>query len=67
MLRYSWGGCNREYARPAMLDADFGVPEDKACKEVDGGVFTREWSRATVSLDTNTNTATIKMKGEPGG
>lgn len=50
-----------------MLDADFGVPEDKTCKEVDGGVFTREWSRATVSLDTNTNTATIKMKGEPGG
>ena len=64
-LGYSWRGCNQQYTRPAMLDADFGVPMDAVCKEVGGagsGVFTRAWTKATVTLDTNSNTATITMK-----
>lgn len=47
-----------------MLDVDFGVPVDARCSEATPGtgVFIREWTKATISLDTNTNTAVIKMK-----
>jgi hypothetical protein len=63
-LGYSWGGCNRKYTRPAMLDADFGTPVDTLCSETTtgSGVFKREWSGASVQLDTNTNKATIMLK-----
>jgi hypothetical protein len=64
-LGYSWGGCNREYSRPSMLDRDFGVPQDgQRCKETADGVFSREWTKARVSLDTSTNKATITMKSD---
>ena len=49
-----------------MLDWDFGVPlGGQRCKETVpnvSGIFTREWSNAVVTLDTNTNKAIIKMK-----
>eukprot|EP01052_Picozoa_sp_SAG31_P002371 SAG31_NODE_83_length_27039_cov_14.035746_27_plen_182_part_00 len=63
-LGYSWGGCDRQYSRPAMLDKDFGVPTDTFCRETKRGVFAREWTKATVVLDTNTNKATIAMKSD---
>ena len=66
-LGYSWGGCDRQYSRPAMLDEDFGVPTDAFCREVAPGVFSREWTKASVSLDTNTNEATISMKNDDDG
>ena len=64
-LGYSWGGCNRKYTRSAMLDADFGTPVDAPrCGEtmVGSGVFKREWSGASILLDTNSNKATITLK-----
>ena len=48
-----------------MLDNDFGEPLGGArCKETaeGSGIFHREWTNAHVSLDTNTNEATITMK-----
>ena len=62
-LGFGWGGCDRAYARPPLLDSDFGRPME-LCKEsaTGSGVFSREWTRATVSLDTNSNTANITMK-----
>ena len=63
-LGYSWGGCDRQYSRPAMIDTDFGVPTDTVCRETAPGVFSREWTKATVSLDTNTNKAKITMKSD---
>lgn len=63
-LGYSWGGCDRQYSRPEMLDKDFGVPMDTFCRETAPGVFSREWTKAIVRLDTNTNQATIKLKSD---
>merc|ERR1712039_436770 len=64
-LGYSWGGCDRKYLRPKLLDSDFGVPVDgQRCMETSegSGVFVRNWTKATVMLDTNTNKATITIK-----
>ena len=63
-LGYSWGGCDRQYSRPEMLDNDFGVPIDSVCRETVPGVFAREWTKANVVLDTNTNKARITMKSD---
>ena len=66
-LGYSWGGCNRQYSRPPMLDSDFGVPQDgQRCKETSTGVFSREYTKSSIQLDTNTNKATITMKSDGG-
>ena len=42
---------------------DFGEPTE-VCKETaaNSGVFTREWTKASISMDCNTWTPTIKMK-----
>jgi hypothetical protein len=42
---------------------DFGEPVDNACYETapNSGVFTREWTKATVTMDCNTWTPTITM------
>jgi hypothetical protein len=61
-LGYSWGGCNRVYERPAGLDVDYGTPVDARCSETTPGIFKREWTKAVVRLDTNTNTAHFAMK-----
>ena len=65
-LGYSWIGCNNgntnpiPYERPAGLDADYGVPLGLVAETAPGsGVFRREWSKATVTLDCNTFNATI--------
>jgi hypothetical protein len=41
-----------------------GEPVDKVCKETapNSGIFTREWSKASVQMDCATWTPTIKMK-----
>eukprot|EP00658_Telonema_sp_P-2_P021045 TRINITY_DN18350_c0_g1_i1.p2 TRINITY_DN18350_c0_g1~~TRINITY_DN18350_c0_g1_i1.p2 ORF type:complete len:446 (+),score=85.89 TRINITY_DN18350_c0_g1_i1:170-1507(+) len=56
MLGYSWCGCtNGDQARPraAEWDQDFGEPSTStgSCSEISGGVFTREWTKATVKWD----------------
>jgi hypothetical protein len=70
-IGYGWIGCTSaskdslEYFRPPALDVDYGVPVDDGCKAGMGqhaGVFTREWSKATVRYDCNTMKAAIEMK-----
>lgn len=41
----------------------YGAPTDKVCKETAPSVFTREWSKATVTVDCDKFTSEIKMKG----
>ena len=50
------------YERPAALDGEYGEPVGQ-CKEVgSGGVFEREWTKSTVTVDCNAYTSEIKMK-----
>ena len=53
-LGYGWNGCHSiwEYGWNDMLDKDFGEPKG-AMTEVSTGVFQREWSKVTVSMDCN--------------
>jgi hypothetical protein len=71
-LGYGWLGCGCGweydgkmpcdiYHRPALLDVDYGVPME-LCHETEAGVFTREWSKSTVTVDCNAYTSEIKMK-----
>jgi len=67
-IGFSWMGCTTEqyhtFQRPAQLDVDYGEPTEASCRETatGSGVFTREWSRASITLDCNTWNATIRMK-----
>ena len=63
-LGYSWLGCAQKYLDPrgTLLDKDYGEPLDMRCVESSEGVFTRRWSKATISLDTNVNQASIVFK-----
>jgi len=47
--------------RPELLDTDFGVPTEK-CQQVEKGIFKREWTKASITLNCNTFQADIKMK-----
>jgi hypothetical protein len=71
-LGYGWMGCGCGwefdgkmpcdiYQRPEGTDLDYGTPT-ALCSETDSGVFTREWTKASVSVDCNTYTSEIKMK-----
>jgi hypothetical protein len=71
-LGYGWLGCGCGweydgkmpcdiYHRPASLDVDYGVPTE-FCQETEEGVFTREWSKSTVTVDCNAYTSEIRMK-----
>ena len=48
--------------RGTLLDRDYGEQLDARCVESSTGVFTRKWSKATVSLDTNTNKASFVFR-----
>ena len=56
---YDWSGCYPQQVarmyRPPQMTEDFGVPLDEACHETgdNTGVFSRRWSKATVSWDCN--------------
>ena len=54
--------CSR-LAADLHADARSGTPSGM-CKETGegSGVFTREWSKSTVTIDCNAYTSTIKMK-----
>jgi len=62
-LGHGWLGCSREYSVPEQLNWDYGEPVG-LCKETveNSGVFTREWTKATIQMDCNSWTPTIKMK-----
>jgi hypothetical protein len=62
-LGHGWLGCSRTYEVPKEINFDYGVPTE-LCHETapNSGVFTRDWTKATISLDCNTWTPTITMK-----
>lgn len=61
-LGNGWTGCSHFYEYPAeQFDADYGEPLGLA-KETAKGVFTREWSKATIQMDCNTYTPKITFK-----
>jgi hypothetical protein len=60
---HGWLGCSHEYVFPEELNGDYGEPTE-ICKETapNSGVFTREWTKASVQMDCKTYTPTITMK-----
>jgi hypothetical protein len=54
-------GLNQTYVRPTEVDVDYGSPLG-LCKESAPSVFSREYTRATVSMDCARWKATITMK-----
>lgn len=58
-----WQGCapSQQYAFPAELNYDFGAPLGN-CTETAPGVFTREFSRASVQMACATWTPTISWR-----
>ena len=61
-LGHGWLGCDRTYEFPDQLNLDYGEPIG-LCKEteVNSSVFVRQWSKATVVMDCNSWTGSIKM------
>lgn len=64
-MGYGWLGCTDQYERPDAFSYDFGVPVDDFCHESSSGsgIFTRKWSKATVTLDCGTYTPNITVSG----
>ena len=64
LLGHGWLGCSRDYQVPEEINRDYGVPIDTVCKETgtNTGVFTREWTKASIQMDCNSWTPTITMK-----
>lgn len=60
-LGHGWLGCSRTYQVPEQINWDYGTPTG-LCTETSTGVFKREWTKATVSMDCNTWTPTITLK-----
>ena len=60
---HSWKGCSNWYTFPDALNADYGEPSE-LCTETTpkSGIFTREWSKASVKMDCNTYTGQVTMK-----
>jgi hypothetical protein len=56
-----------QYEYPAALNADYGEPVDAVCQETAPQVFTRKWTKATVSMDCNTYTPSIIFTADGGG
>jgi len=56
----SYEGASR-YGWSSLLELDFGEPLEIAT-ELSPGVFQREWSEATVTLDCNTYTSEFDFK-----
>lgn len=68
-LGHGWLDCSRDWAFPAALNADYGVPTSGLCAETarGSGVFTREYSKASVAMDCTTWKGTVTMKEETEG
>eukprot|EP00912_Choanoflagellata_sp_UC4_P000772 UC4_evm2s485 len=62
-LGHGWLGCSRQYSVPEQLNWDYGEPTE-LCKETapNSGIFIRDWTKATIEMDCNTWTPTIKLK-----
>jgi hypothetical protein len=58
-----WQGCSHMYPFPPVLNGDFGEPAGMCAETAAGsGVYSREFSKASIKLDCNTGTPTITMK-----
>lgn len=64
-LGHGWLGCSHTYQVPEQLNWDYGTPTG-LCKETstNSGIFTRDWTKATIQMDCNTWTPTITMLKE---
>ena len=62
-LGFGWSGCNVIEAFPPELALDYGTPT-QFCAETapSSGVFTRDYTKATVSMDCNAYKGTVTMK-----
>ena len=49
-LGTGWKGADRQYSRPPQLNADYGTPQG-FCAETAPAIFTRNFTRAVVSMD----------------
>ena len=69
-IGYGWEGCTDQYAvpfpRPHALDVDYGAPVDPrgVCTETSpgSGVFVREFTKASVTMDCGAWHGSITMK-----
>lgn len=62
-LGHGWLGCSRGYVVPDEINWDYGEPVGLCSETAPGsGVFTREWTKATFTMDCNTWTPTIAMR-----
>jgi hypothetical protein len=76
-VHHRWQGCqclatdkydhclphNLTYEFPELLERDYGSPTDgQQCSEIAPGVFSRNWTKAVVTMDCNTWSATLEMK-----
>ena len=63
LLGHGWLGCSREYQVPDQINWDFGEPTELCHETAPGsGVFTRDYTRATVGMDCATWTPTLTLK-----
>eukprot|EP00047_Mylnosiga_fluctuans_P008772 m.260071 g.260071 ORF g.260071 m.260071 type:complete len:421 (-) comp23253_c0_seq1:104-1366(-) len=61
-LGYDWVGCNTTYEFRPELTKDYGTPLGTCAETAAGsGVFTREYSKATVQMDCNTWMGSVAM------
>jgi hypothetical protein len=59
-LGHGWNGCSQVYEYPDALNADYGEPLALCAETAPGsGVFTRRFSKSTVTMDCNNYTPTI--------
>ena len=56
----TWNANNTPTPRPPQMAADYGEPLDPLCSKVSAGVFTRRYSKTTITLDCSTYTATFE-------
>ncbi len=51
-LGHGWLGCSRDYTVPEQFSWDFGEPTE-LCSETapNSGVFTRDWTKASIQMD----------------
>ena len=62
-LGHGWLGCSRKYVYPPALSGDYGEPQGLCAEKAPGsGVFTREYTKATVELNCGTWTGSIVPK-----
>ena len=62
-LGFGWSGCGNEVRFPPQLGVDYGTPVGWCAETApSSGVFTREWTKATVEMDCNDYKGSITMK-----